>query len=207
MDLSAPYRALLSKDEGGVLSVLAGTNEPLTGREVARLANGARSTVARILGRLVEHGVVRAEEAGTSRLYSMNREHLLAEPLLALVRARGRLLDRLVGDLEGWALPARHVSLFGSAARGDGGTRSDIDLFVVRPDGIDEDHPTWRGQVDALPPRIFDWTGNHASVAEVPEGDLPRLVRERPDVVTEIRRDAVTLVGPRAREVLAEPAA
>ena len=207
MDLSAPYRAVLSKDEGGVLSVLAGTNEALTGREVARLANGAHSTVSRILGRLVEHGVVRAEEAGTSRLYSMNREHLLAEPLLALVRARGRLLDRLVGDLEGWALPARHVSLFGSAAGGDGGTRSDIDLFVVRPDGIDEDHPTWREQVDALPTRVFDWTGNHASVAEVPEADLPRLVRERPDVVTEIRRDAVTLVGPRAREVLAEPAA
>jgi DNA-binding transcriptional ArsR family regulator len=207
MDLSAPYRAVLSKDEGGVLSVLAGTNEALTGREVARLANGAHSTVARILARLVEHGVVRAEEAGTSRLYSMNREHLLAEPLLALVRLRGRLLERLVGDLEGWALPARHVSLFGSAARGDGDTRSDVDVFVVRPDGIDEDHPTWREQVDALPPRIFDRTGNHASVAEVPEGDLPRLVRERPDVVTEIRRDAVTLVGPRAREVLAEPVA
>src|SRR6056297_3639885 len=82
MDLSAPYR--------GVLSVLAGTNEPLTGREVARLANGARSTVARILGRLVEHGVVRAEEAGPSRLYSLNREKPLAEPLLALVRLRGR---------------------------------------------------------------------------------------------------------------------
>ncbi len=204
MDLSAPYRAVLSKGEGGVLSVLAGTNEPLTGREVARLATGAHSTVARILGRLVEHGVVRAEEAGASRLYSLNREHLIAEPLLALTRLRGRLLERLVGELEGWELPARHASLFGSAARGDGDTRSDIDVFVVRPGGIDEEHPTWREQVDALPTRIFDWTGNRASVAEVPEDDLPRLVRERPAVATEIRRDAVTLVGPRAREVLAE---
>ena len=204
MDLSAPHRAVLSKGEGGVLSVLAGTNEPLTGREVARLASGAHSTVARILGRLVEHGVVRAEKAGASRLYTLNREHLIAEPLLALIRLRGRLLERLVGELEGWEPPARHASLFGSAARGDGGTRSDIDIFVVRPIGIDEEHPTWRGQLDALPSRIFDWTGNHASIAEVPEGDLPRLVRERPDVATEIRRDAVTLVGPRAREVLAE---
>lgn len=204
MDLSAPYRAVLSKGEGGVLSVLAGTNEPLTGREVARLATGAHSTVARILGRLVEHGVVRAEEAGASRLYSLNREHLIAEPLLALIRLRGRLLERLVGELEGWALPARHASLFGSAARGDGDTRSDIDVFVVRPRGIDEEHPTWREQLDALPTRIFGWTGNHASIAEVPEADLPRLVRERPDVATEIRRDAVTLVGPQAREVLAE---
>lgn len=77
----------------------------------------------------------------------------------------------------------------------------------MRPDGVDEDHPQWREQVDALPTRIFDWTGNHASVAEVPEDDLPRLVRQRPRVATEIRPDAVTFLGPRAREVLAESAA
>jgi predicted nucleotidyltransferase len=101
-----------------------------------------------------EGGGVRAEEAGTSRLCSMNGESLLAEPLLALVRLRGRLLARLVGDLERWALPARHVSLFGSAARGDGDTHSDIDVFVVRPDGIDEDQPTWRGLVRSELPRV-----------------------------------------------------
>ncbi|MDZ7801888.1 MAG: helix-turn-helix domain-containing protein [Trueperaceae bacterium] len=207
MDLSAPYRAILSKDEGAVLSALAGTNASLTGREVARRADSARSTVARILGRLAEHGVVRADQAGAARLYSLNREHLIAESILALVRLRGHLVERLVAELQSWDPPARHASLFGSAARGDGDTRSDIDILVVRPDDVDEEHLRWRQQVDALPARIEDWTGNHASIAEVPEGDLPRLARERRHVATELRRDAITLVGPGAREVLGKSAA
>ena len=64
MHLGAPHLAILSPAEGGVLAVLAGTEPPLSGREVARIGGQPRSTVARVLRRLVEHGVVEAREAG-----------------------------------------------------------------------------------------------------------------------------------------------
>ncbi|MFC1573016.1 nucleotidyltransferase domain-containing protein [Candidatus Eisenbacteria bacterium] len=44
-------------------------------------------------------------------------------------------LDKLVNDIVKTVNPLR-IILFGSAARGEGGPASDIDLLVVMPDGV-----------------------------------------------------------------------
>jgi len=205
MHLAEPHLAILSPAEGGVLAVLAGTERPLSGREVARIGGQPRSTVARVLRRLVEHGVVDAREAGAGAalLYLLNREHIAAAPLEALVTLRSRLIERIRGELATWSVHPRHASLFGSAARGDGGTHSDIDLFLVRPMGVPADDPVWREQLERLATRIERWTGNHASLADVSMEDVARLARERPPVVGEIEREAITLQGPPAHRLLA----
>jgi len=204
MNLAAPHLAILSPAEGGVLAVLAGTDRPLSGREVARIGRQPRSTVARVLQRLVEHGVVDAREAGAGAalLYVLNREHLAAEPLEALVTLRTRLIEHIAGELAAWSVPPHHASLFGSAARGGGGTHSDVDLFLVRPTGVAADDPRWREQLDRLAARVKRWTGNHAGLADVSLDDVARLARDRPPVVTELTRDAITLMGPPARQLL-----
>jgi len=92
--------------------------------------------------------------------------------------------------------------MFGSAARGDGDTCSDIDVFVVRPLGTDEDDPQWRSQLDELAKAAWSWTGNHTSIAEMPEGELTRLRRERPPVVEDVIRDGITLAGEPATSLL-----
>jgi predicted nucleotidyltransferase len=94
------------------------------------------------------------------------------------------------------------VSIIGSAARADGDTRSDIDLFVVRPADLPEDDPRGREQLDRLSDHVHDWTGNRAALSEVSAADLRRLRRERPPVVDELRRDAITLGGPTPAELL-----
>jgi predicted nucleotidyltransferase/predicted transcriptional regulator len=205
MLLGAPHLAVLSSAEGGVLAVLAGTERPLSGREVARIGGQPRSTVARVLRRLVDHGVVEAREAGAGAalLYLLNREHLATEPLEVLITLRSRLIERIRGELTMWSLRPCHASLFGSAARGDGNTRSDIDLFLVRPMGVPADDPSWREQLDRLATRIERWTGNRASLADVSLDDVARLARERPPIVRELEREAITLQGPPAHELLA----
>ena len=45
------------------------------------------------------------------------------------------VLDKLVGDIVKSVNPLR-IILFGSAARGDTGEHSDIDLLVVMPEGV-----------------------------------------------------------------------
>lgn len=204
MDLSAPYRAILSESTGGILTVLAGTTRLLTGREVTRLSGVPRSTAARTLQHLAEHGLVSAQEAGSALLYSLNREHLASEPVLALVNLRHRLIDSLKAEFANWAAPPLHASLFGSAARGDGDTASDVDLFIVRPCLIDPEDEGWRNQVDHLSRLVADWTGNHAGITEIAEQDLERLRRERPPVIKELGRDAIVLVGSHPRELLGD---
>lgn len=196
VDLSVPYTVALSKTDGAVLSLLAGTTRPLGGREVARLAGISQNGAWRALRRLVDHGVVVEQPAGgRSMLYTLNRDHLAAEPIITLTRLRSILIERLKEHVAGWEVQPIHASVFGSAARGDGGTESDIDILVIRPRDVEEEDERWRSQIDSLAAAIHSWTGNHAGIAEISERDLARLRRERPPVVENVAVDGITLVG------------
>ena len=203
MDLSRPWALIRSPIDMEVLLVLQGTTRPMTGREVARLVRaGSQPSANAALRRLAEGGLVRAEEAGNAYLYTFNRAHLGAPAVELLASIRTELERRLRTEIADWEIAPAHVSIFGSAARGDGDTRSDIDIFVVRPVDVAEDDPGWRDQLGRLADYVYDWTGNHAALSEVSAADLRRLRRERPRVIDELRRDAIALAGPDPAELL-----
>jgi predicted nucleotidyltransferase len=197
MDLSKPQRVISHPLDSTVLGVLAGTTRPLTGRQVARIAkDGSQQGIWKALTRLAEQGLLERQEAGNAVLYALNREHLAAPAVEVLAGMRRELIFRLEGAIGRWEIAPVHASLFGSAARGDGDSESDIDLLIVRPRQTDEEDPVWRDQVDALTVAVPRWTGNRAGVSEISEDDVDRLNRERPGVVEELRSDAVALFGP-----------
>jgi len=190
-----------------VLVLLAGTTHPLSGREVERLSGGAHNTVRLALKRLSEQGLVDVQEAGrgAALLYSLNREHLAADAVEILAALRERLFERLRDALNAWELAPAHAYVFGSAARGDGNTGSDVDLFIVRPAGIGEEDQRWRAQLARLAKGVRRWTGNHAGIAEVSEHEVQRLVREQPRIIADLRQDAITLMGDPIHALLGAP--
>ena len=196
MDVSRPYGVLSHPLDGAVLHVLTGTTGGLSGRRVAELTGNTQEGVRKALRRLAGTGIVEEREAGNAILYSFNRRHLAAPAVEQLTDLRRALLTRLTEALAGWTSAPAHASLFGSAARGDGDTSSDIDLFVVRPAVVEADDPGWREQIERLPGEIHDWTGNHANIVEVSEHALGDLRRRRPPVTDSLKADAVTLLGP-----------
>ncbi len=203
MDVARPYTALCPTLDSGVLSVLAGTSRPLTGREVARLlGRPSHSGVLDVLNRLTEHGVVDRQEAGRAFLFTLNREHLAAPAVDVLSGMRVELLDRLHKAIEGWKVAPVHVSMFGSTARGEGDIHSDIDLFIVRPKAVPEEDARWRAQLDGLAGQVQRWTGNGAGIAEVWETETKRLRTDAPPIVEELRADAITIAGPDAQQLL-----
>jgi hypothetical protein len=203
MDVGRPHRALVPTVDGDVVTVLAGTTRPLTGRDVARMTGRqAHSGVLRALTRLTEQGLVHREEAGRALLYVLNREHLAAPAVDVLADMRGELLRRIAAAGAEWSPEPAHLSVFGSAARGDGDSDSDIDVFVVRPAGVDGDDSRWVEQIDALAASIRRWTGNAASVAQVSQAELRGLVETGSTIVDGLRLDAVTLIGPKAESLL-----
>jgi predicted nucleotidyltransferase len=202
--MSAPYSVLLTRTEGRILSTLAGTTRPLSGREVARLSGTSPNGAWKTLRRFVEHGLVTEREAGgKTLLYTLNRDHLAADTALILTDLRSRLTDRLKARIEGWAVPPFHVCLFGSAARGDGDTGSDVDLVVIRPSGVNEADEQWRTQLDELADAVLSWTGNHAGISEIAHSDIARLERERPAILDELERDGIVLCGAPVKDVFA----
>lgn len=203
MNLSRPWALIRSPIDMEVLLVLRGTTRPLTGREVARLVRtGSQPTVNAALRRLTEEGILRAQEAGNAYLHTFNREHLAAPAIELLAGIRTELERRLRAEIADWEIAPAHASVFGSAARGDGDARSDIDVFVVRPARVSEEDLHWRAQLERLSDRVSAWTGNNLGLSEVSAADVRQLRRGRPPVVEELQRDAITLVGPAAPDLL-----
>lgn len=208
MDLSSPHTVLLSESLGSLLAVLAKVTRPLSGRELERLSGVSHSTALRTVRKLAEQGLVTVDEAGAGAvlLYSLNRKHVAAEAVLILVGLKRRLIDHLTAEISNWSRPPLHVSMFGSAARGDGGVSSDIDLLFVRPTKMDQEEGEWRRQLDELPASVLAWTGNHAGIVEISQDEVERLAVDNPQVLDELRRDSITIHGPSARDLFSRVA-
>ncbi|WP_109505342.1 nucleotidyltransferase domain-containing protein [Nocardioides speluncae] len=196
MDLAQPLSSLIPSVDADVLTVLARTEAPLTGRKIATLARrGSQPAVQAILDRLVKHGIAHAQPAGPSVLYTLNRDHLLAEAVLNAVGARATLLTRLCDDINQWPVPAIHSSLFGSTARGDARPDSDIDVLIVRPDDIAGDSPVWSAQLESLESRTLEWTGNHLAWFETDRAGLAKAMVDGEPLLDSLRADGIHLTG------------
>jgi predicted nucleotidyltransferase len=203
MNVARPYEIFAHRLDTEALVVLARTTQPLPARQVWRLARrGSERGVRLALQRLVTHGVVESQAAGRAELYTLNRQHLAAPIVQQVAGLRGALIDRLRATIGTWHLQPAHASIFGSAARGDGDTDSDIDLLVVRPSGTGEEDDGWRDQVDALVDDVRRWTGNEVGVAELSAEDARRLHSGHASIADELRNDAIDLAGLPARRLV-----
>lgn len=201
MDPSEPSAVICPTLDGPVLTVLARTTRPLSAREVSRLVTrGSWGGVRKALLRLTDHGIVSVQEAGNASLFTLNRRHLAAPAVEVLAGLRTELIQRLSAALGAWSAPPLHASLFGSMARGDGDTTSDVDLLLVRPREIDEEDATWRAQLDGLAADVLAWSGNHAGLAEIAESELEQVRRSA--LGRSLQEESITLLGPDASAFL-----
>jgi predicted nucleotidyltransferase len=196
VDLSRPLSVITPTLDGDVLAVLAGAEQAFSARQVHRLAGRASEQgVRKALSRLERQGIVTAEPAGAARLYRLNRSHLAAPHIEALAGLRESLVAGLRAHVNAWTLAPAYAAVFGSFARRRAGAESDLDLFVVRPEEIDEDDPEWRRQVDALTTVATAWTGNEARVLEYGVQEVRARVSLGDEVLDAIRREGIELAG------------
>lgn len=171
VDLRNPIAVAIPSLDGPVLQVLSATTRPLTGREVWRLAgSGSDNGVRAVLARLVRQGVVLADHRDSGTFYVANRQHLAWPAIEILASLRRTFISRLTDEIDGWPIQPLHASLFGSAARGGGDVDSDIDLLVIRPDGVDRQ--AWEDQLAAIGETVSAWTGNHCQLFEIDQARL-----------------------------------
>lgn len=201
VNLRSPAQDLLSGPRGLVVSTVAQLHRPVTVRTLAHHAGVSPQTALDTVNDLSDVGLVQVERAGRSLMVSLNRGHLLAEPLIAAVETRGRLLERLSGHLANWTDLAGGW-LFGSAARGDGDRRSDIDVLLVADSDANIDE--WTRSAADLHALVERWTGNRLQLVEHTRTTLAELVRSQSPLIQAIRRDGVPL-KPGSRALLREP--
>jgi predicted nucleotidyltransferase len=200
LDLGRPLAVITPTLDADVLAVLAGADGEFTGRQVHQLLGrhserGVRNT----LQRLVEQGIATRRRVGSADLYRLNRDHLAAAHIEALAGLRADLLRRIRELLESWAPTAEYVALFGSAARGDMRPDSDIDLFVVRPAGVDAEDHTWRQQLALLTEQVTGWTGNDTRVLEMDATEVTEGLAEGERVLRDVQNEGIVLHGSPSR--------
>lgn len=197
MDVSNPIADVVPSAHGPVLAVLASTSTPLTGRAIAELTHPrvSQPRVARILAELVDAGLVDRTPAGAASLFALNRDHVAAAAVEALASLRQQLWSRVAEHAGGWPNPPEGVVIFGSAARGDGGATSDIDLLVIRPADVDTDDADWDGNVTDLAARVTRWSGNPCEILDRSGEELQAMAAAGERLLREIRRDGRAIVG------------
>lgn len=145
---------------------------PLAGRAVARITGLTQSTAQRALTRLRELGLVAAEPAPPSLLYRANREHLAIPAILALLHLDDELRARIREHIAAWESPPSAATIYGSVARGEAISGSDLDILVVRPDTTAPDDAIWQLQLAALVDHIQRWSGRRASIVEMSRSEV-----------------------------------
>lgn len=206
MDMSEPASVVLAPGTAAVLRALAGTERSFTMRRLAWVAGVSTNRARQVVLRLAEHGLVLLEEQGPSTLCKLNRDHLACTAVIQLTQLRATLLQLLHSEIAGWAVLPEHASLYGSAARGDGDTTSDLDILVIRPGRLDDDDESWRDQLFGAEERIHAATGNHVSWLDISLTDLRRAIHAGEEILNEWEQDSLRLSGTDLRALLREVA-
>lgn len=208
MDLSRPIASVFPGAHGVVLTVLARTHEPLSGRRVAALTDGmvGLTRTNTVLSELTVAGVVFCEHRPPSKLYRLNHDHVAAGSIIALAGLWTVLVERIRSELASWDVAPLSASLFGSAARGEAGPNSDIDILLVMDDPnsstpTEMDH-LWQEQTSRLVERVRLWSGNDCEILELNLTELSNAVAHEDRLVRDLRADAVDLAGEPTRGLL-----
>lgn len=189
MDLGSPVLDVAPAVRGSLLQALARLEQPVTRRQLAAVARVAPGNASAVIEELIRAGLVSETVAGRSSMVTLNRRHLAAGPVLALAGLRGELIRRLRERLSEWP-DLRGAWLFGSVARGDADSDSDVDLLIVADD---LESPDLHERLSQLYADIRSWTGNDLQVVEHSPSSWRKLVRTGNPLVEQIRLDGIAL--------------
>jgi predicted nucleotidyltransferase len=180
---------------------------------VAELASDrfGRRRVNDVLLELSKAGIVLRDHRPPAYLYRLNRDHVAAGGIILLADMWTTLVQRIRDALADWELPALAACLFGSAARGEATSESDIDVLLVRPDAPDATphdlEARWHGQVDRLTERVQAWSGNACEVLELSVAELRDAYVRQDRLALDLQRDAIALAGRDIRTLMRAKAA
>ena len=195
VDFVHPVEAVIPGAQGRVLGVLARTTAELNLRTLARLAGVSTAQVSRVMPGLVELGLVRRRDVPPSSLFTLVRSHIAANAVLALATAHDTVLHELGALAASIKVAPVSMIVFGSFARGEAVTGSDIDAVFIRPDDVPADDAAWVESIESWRSRVQERTGNCVEVLELSRDEARSRVASARPLWRDIRRDGQVVYG------------
>jgi predicted nucleotidyltransferase len=133
--LSGLAGALFSTVQQRVLAIVFGQpDRDFSTSEVIRLAGSGTGAVHRELGRLSASGLVTVTRIGNQKRYRANRGSPIFEELRGLIVKTVGLVGPLADALSPLASKIRTAFVFGSVAKSEDTSESDLDLMIIGDD-------------------------------------------------------------------------
>lgn len=207
MDWANPLAPIVSGLDAVVLDRLYRVTGSQSAGEVHRRGGkGSPSGIRFALERLADQGLVTSRGIGNIRAYELNTAHLTYLAVQAVLDAYRpyELLRERIRDLvvEHFGDDARSVAIFGSVARREAGTSSDVDLLVVTAPGGRDDEDDEVELVSVLHHEVERWTGNQVQIVEVTREQLVTTLRAGDPFAASLRLEVDTVVGQDIRSFL-----
>lgn len=198
--------ALGARSRVAVLRVLAALPAPLSQRELARRAGVQVRSAQQAIEVLVALGLVRRTIGGRDHLVEFNRHHHLFPTVAALFEAEADRFRAVREALHTWANARglagtiQSLAIFGSAARAEDSSASDLDVLALTASG--------RGRADldaafeTVSADLRERQGVQARLLTYSVSQARTMLRRRQPPIAEAMRDAIVLIGPPLRELL-----
>lgn len=193
MDFASPVEALIPGVRGRVLGVLARTETPLTMRSVAEISGVSVNRAATVLNELIDLGMVERRDAGRAALVRLDRQNEAARIVLRLQDLRGAVVDRLRRGADDIEPAPLSLVLFGSFARGEARSESDLDVVAVAPSDVDEEQ--WHASLGRWSDDAARTAGNPISLVTLEHDELRTLMRRRDGTWRKASEEGIVLAG------------
>jgi predicted nucleotidyltransferase len=207
VNLTNPFESILPANDAAVFRTLSRLEAPISGRQAHKLigSTASYSGVRLALARLAAVGLLTVTREDYATLYSLNREHLLLEPLTAIMATRETLVRRirdhfnLETDIRD-ATTELSISFFGSVATNESSAGSDIDLAIVYEN--DRDREARQGTVSDLVEKLESWTGNAVDLYDITRDELSKMVEHKDPLIGSWGMSSEPIIGPSLPELI-----
>lgn len=189
-----------SRSKLAVLRVLHGVAIPLNASQLAGRTRLSWTAVSTVLDELAEMGVINSSSAGRANIHSLNRESVyvtnLIDPLFA---AEERIPDEMLADLRRtFESQALAVAVFGSYARDEQVSQSDVDVAIVATDFKAKD--LVEETVDTYQAHFLLRYGAPLSAIVYDAMEAAALSEAAPSFAAQLVSGALVVLGPHPRE-------
>lgn len=131
----SPTEVLFSKVQRCVLALFFGSPErAYYTNEVIRLANSGTGAVLRELERLSSAGLLKSTRQGNQKIYQVNKDSYLFNDLRNIVLKTFGVSDIVRDSLTSKISSIRVAFIYGSVAKHEDTTNSDIDVMIIGED-------------------------------------------------------------------------
>lgn len=189
-----------SRSKLAVLRVLQGVAIPLNASQLAGRTGLSWTAVSTVLDELAEMGVINSSSAGRANIHSLNRESIYVTDLIdPLFAAEERIPDEMLADLSStFESQALAMVVFGSYARGEQASGSDVDAAIVAADPKAKD--LVEETVDGYQTHFLSRYGAPLSAIVYDAVEAAALSEAAPSFAAQLVADALVVFGPHPRE-------